>query len=169
MTGLPHGVKPLHRAPQNAVAVRQLLIVRISTALLALFLAATFVISVYQEITDPTGSAGARLLLTALGLAVLLYLTWRIWRVQLIIDDDGVRSRAIGNVGDIAWSDLRAVRIPFPSVLVLEAPDGITRNGKTLRRERLQMKTTGLVRHPVELRDYLAGRARENGQDVLAD
>lgn len=103
----------------------------------------------------------APLILIAFGVvvAVLAYLSGR--GPKVVIDDEGVHSRAVFGRATIRWDAVQEMALSRPrhNAIWFTAPGGIVRGGKVTKTKRVPLRIAGLRVRPADLYNYIVVRA----------
>ncbi|MFC7619715.1 hypothetical protein [Microlunatus sp. GCM10028923] len=81
---------------------------------------------------------------------------------KIVIDDEGVHSRAVFGRATIRWEPMQDVALSQPrgNAIWFTAPGGIVKGGKVTRMKRIPFNVSGLRVRPADLHAYVLGRAR---------
>lgn len=81
---------------------------------------------------------------------------------KIVIDDEGVHSRAVFGRATIRWEPIQEIVLSQPRghAIWFTAPGGIVKGGKVSRLKRIPFNVSGLRVRPADLHAYVLGRAR---------
>lgn len=104
----------------------------------------------------------APLILIACGLVVGLLAALSGRGPKIVIDDQGVHSRAVFGRATIRWEPIQEITLSQPrgNAIWFTAPGGILKGGQVSRLKRIPFNVAGLRVRPADLHAYVLGRAR---------